>query len=84
MEIHYQWHITQIVRDIPRSYEFPTTLVAGILREVFSIDKKVSPILDNMKCLRRTHDGSVVDGVTVETLTYILKELSLGKSATIV
>ena len=59
MEIHYQWHITQIVRDIPQSHEFPTSLVAGVLKEVFSIDKKVSPILDSMKCLERTHDGSL-------------------------
>ena len=59
MEIHYTWHITQIVRDIPRSHEFPTSLVAGVLKEVFSFDKKVSPTLDSMKCLNRTHDGSL-------------------------
>lgn len=60
MEIRYPWHITQIVRDIPKSQEFSSSEIKVILREVFSIEnKKVSPTLQDMNCLKRTHAGSL-------------------------
>lgn len=59
MEIHYQWRITHIVRDIPFNLEFSTIKIAELLKDLYSIDKKVSPVLDEMNCLERTHTGSL-------------------------